>query len=313
MAEQLSFQFTDPVKLLSEEEKLAEKRAKARAYTQKYRDANRERVRAMAREARVRDLERRRALERAEAARKRAREREDTDPDVIAGRRSKARERANRYRAADTEKARKAERIREARRKDKKEIKRRETAAKPDSRIKNAARMRDYRAAKPDIVNAIARRAWQKKKDSLSLQERLSKVLRSRLALAIRSNAKNGSPARDLGCSINAFKIYIAELFQPGMSWLNWGRRKGQWSLDHIIPLATFDLSDRAEFLVAVHYSSYQPLWHVDNIRKGKRRDYAGVIPLIACTDAAQFEPEMELATDGDTNICNDFVPSDGD
>jgi hypothetical protein len=53
--------------------------------------------------------------------------------------------------------------------------------------------------------------------------------------------------------------------FQPGMSWQNWG----EWHLDHIRPLASFNLSDRTQFLQAVHFSNYQPLWAIDNLRKG--------------------------------------------
>jgi hypothetical protein len=39
--------------------------------------------------------------------------------------------------------------------------------------------------------------------------------------------------------------------------------------LDHIVPLALFDLTDRAQFLKACHFSNYQPLWAVGNNSKG--------------------------------------------
>lgn len=89
--------------------------------------------------------------------------------------------------------------------------------------------------------------------------------LRTRLGAAIRGNFKTGSAVRDLGCSIAEFRDYIAAKFQPGMSWDNWG----EWHLDHIRPLAAFDLSDRARILVACHYTNYQPLWALDNRLKG--------------------------------------------
>jgi hypothetical protein len=50
------------------------------------------------------------------------------------------------------------------------------------------------------------------------------------------------------------------------MSWDNWGTHG--WHIDHIIPLSSFDLTDREQFLKACHYTNLQPLWAADNIRK---------------------------------------------
>jgi hypothetical protein len=49
------------------------------------------------------------------------------------------------------------------------------------------------------------------------------------------------------------------------MSWNNWGK----WHLDHIIPLASVDLTVRENVLKVCHYTNIQPLWAEDNIRKG--------------------------------------------
>lgn len=76
---------------------------------------------------------------------------------------------------------------------------------------------------------------------------------------------RNGSAVRDLGCSIPEFKTYIENKFVDGMSWDN----HGEWHLDHIKPLASFDLTDRSQLLIACHYTNYQPLWAIDNLKKG--------------------------------------------
>jgi hypothetical protein len=62
-----------------------------------------------------------------------------------------------------------------------------------------------------------------------------------------------------------AFKLHIEQQFVDGMTWDNWG----EWHLDHIRPLASFNLVDRDQFLTACHYSNYQPLWATDNLIKG--------------------------------------------
>ena len=76
-----------------------------------------------------------------------------------------------------------------------------------------------------------------------------------------------GSAVRDLGCTIEELKLYLAAKFQPGMSWENWSF--AGWHIDHIRPLASFDLTDSAQFKLAVHYTNLQPLWAKDNFSKG--------------------------------------------
>ncbi len=58
---------------------------------------------------------------------------------------------------------------------------------------------------------------------------------------------------------------YAADKFTEGMTWDNHGDRH----LDHILPLAYADLTDREQFLQAAHYTNMQPLWAVDNLAKG--------------------------------------------
>jgi hypothetical protein len=97
------------------------------------------------------------------------------------------------------------------------------------------------------------------------IQFKLAKSLRNRLKEAVKDNAKSGSAVSDLGCSISEFKIYIESLFKEGMSWDNWGK----WHLDHIIPLASVDLTIRDNVLRVCNYKNFQPLWAEDNIKKG--------------------------------------------
>lgn len=67
-----------------------------------------------------------------------------------------------------------------------------------------------------------------------------------------------------LGCSSEFFKTYIESKFTDNMSWDN----MSEWHLDHIIPLAVAKNKD--DVIALCHYSNFQPLWAIDNIRKGK-------------------------------------------
>lgn len=72
-----------------------------------------------------------------------------------------------------------------------------------------------------------------------------------------------------LGCDIASFLCHIEKQFAPGMSWEN----RHLWHLDHKKPCASFDLSDPAQVAACFHHTNYQPLWALDNIRKGAKTD----------------------------------------
>src|SRR3990167_916712 len=94
------------------------------------------------------------------------------------------------------------------------------------------------------------------------LQYKLANTLRSRLSKVLKGQ-KTGSAVGDLGCTIFEFKNYIESKFQPDMSW----DKMGQIHLDHIIPLSSFDLTDKSQLVKAVHYTNLQPLWAIDNFK----------------------------------------------
>ena len=93
--------------------------------------------------------------------------------------------------------------------------------------------------------------------------------MRSRIRLAIKRKQKAGSAVNDLGCSIEELKNRFEKKFtkENGWSWTGPGRKL--WHIDHIKPLASFDLTDRVQFLEAVNYKNLQPLSKEENGRKG--------------------------------------------
>ena len=44
---------------------------------------------------------------------------------------------------------------------------------------------------------------------------------------------------------------------------------KARWHIDHIKPCAKFELTNKEEQLKCFHYTNLQPLWALDNIKKG--------------------------------------------
>ena len=100
----------------------------------------------------------------------------------------------------------------------------------------------------------------------IDINFKLACYSRSRITKAIIKNYKVGSAVKDLGCSIPELKLRLESMFQPGMTWDNWSQTG--WHIDHIIPLSSFNLSNREEFLKAVHFTNLQPLWAEENLNK---------------------------------------------
>ncbi len=45
-----------------------------------------------------------------------------------------------------------------------------------------------------------------------------------------------------IGCTWNEYRLYIESLWEPWMTWENYGSLPGQWEIDHILPIVSFDL-----------------------------------------------------------------------
>jgi len=110
---------------------------------------------------------------------------------------------------------------------------------------------------------------WKQDNYKNNLEYRLTTLLRSRLASAIKGTAKRSSAKQLIGCSIPQLRQHLEQQFEDGMAWDN----HGEWYIDHIKPCAAFDLSNEDEQRECFHYLNLQPLWAKDNIRKGTKWD----------------------------------------
>jgi hypothetical protein len=82
-----------------------------------------------------------------------------------------------------------------------------------------------------------------------------------------------------VGCSFEEARRRIESQFTRGMTWENYG---SFWTLDHIVPLSSFDLSDARQRMLVNHISNLRPLNAKENIRKGNKIPDAHQFDLIA-------------------------------
>jgi hypothetical protein len=112
------------------------------------------------------------------------------------------------------------------------------------------------------------RERWRFRNDT---QFRLSHLLRKRVKGVALGTRKSAPTLELLGCSLEWLRFHLETGFTEGMTWGNAGQGPGKWHIDHIRPLASFDLSDPEQQRIAFNWKNLQPLWGTDNCRKGSK------------------------------------------
>jgi hypothetical protein len=82
-----------------------------------------------------------------------------------------------------------------------------------------------------------------------------------------------------LGCSQPTLIKHLEKHMKRGMTWKNYGTT---WHIDHILPCASFDLTDPDQQRKCFHFSNLRPEWAQVNQSKGKK--------IVVC------QPELLLA-----------------
>ena len=109
---------------------------------------------------------------------------------------------------------------------------------------------------------------------------RIKCLLRNRLfyKLKVKNIEKSASTITLTGCSLSYLKQHLESQFIEGMNWDNFGKIKAKennfpdwWDIDHIKACANFNLIIPEEQQKCFHFTNLQPLWHIDNLKKGKK------------------------------------------
>ena len=146
-------------------------------------------------------------------------------------------------------------------------IKERSRAYYDQNAEKKKEQMRAYHKQNPD-----KRRIYYNNRYKTDLNYKLTDNLRNRVRKTLNGKSKSKNTLKLLGCSVDFLKKHIESQFEPGMSWENYGF--DGWHMDHIVPCASFDLSDPEQQQKCFHYSNLQPLWAKDNISKSAKLDW---------------------------------------
>ena len=114
--------------------------------------------------------------------------------------------------------------------------------------------------------------AMKKNQKYTSIQRRIRGAAKARMNSRLRRK-RLGKPIsihfKDFPFTLDQLMDHLSSLFQSGMSWDNYG----EWQIDHIRPESSFNYSSRQdpEFLLCWSLSNLQPLWAIDNQKKGAK------------------------------------------
>lgn len=120
-------------------------------------------------------------------------------------------------------------------------------------------------------IRAQKRIYWREYKRNRKLIDpayRLIEGLRSALSTALRHQYKSEKLKRLLGCSIAELRNHLESQFTEGMTWDKYNYRG--WHIDHIKPVATFNLLDEMQLLECFHYTNLRPTWGVENMKQSR-------------------------------------------
>ena len=136
---------------------------------------------------------------------------------------------------------------------------------------------REYRARKKSGIKRKLRQthaerlAYQKNRYHNDANFKIIRTLRTRLHHALKGNTKSDRTLELLGTTVEHLHEHLESQFLPGMSWDNHGHGEGKWQVDHIVPCASFNLSEEEQQRQCCHWTNLQPLWWEDNQEKSDK------------------------------------------
>jgi hypothetical protein len=114
------------------------------------------------------------------------------------------------------------------------------------------------------LQNMQTARIKQKKLDH-GIQKIFSNV-KTRINYAFKKNNIEFKQSYEeiIGCNIDIFENHIVNQLKEGMTIDNYG----EWEIDHIKPISSFNLDNDNEIHECFNYKNLQPLWLSENRKK---------------------------------------------
>lgn len=145
------------------------------------------------------------------------------------------------------------------------ERKRTDNAAKYQRRRTKAIQQKKEYRQRPEVKAAHAKRQREKCASDPSWRVRKNLSKRMHEIMAGLQLTKAASVMKFIGCTQDELRRHIERQFKRGMTWQNYGTK---WHVDHILPCASFDHTDRKQVAQCWHWTNLRPLFAKENAAK---------------------------------------------
>lgn len=134
------------------------------------------------------------------------------------------------------------------------------------------------------------------------------------MSIKERGLIKNDRTFKLLGYTSDELMSHLEKQFKDGMTWDNYG----EWHVDHIIPMTLFkfESTDDREFKICWSLANLQPMWGVENYRKGDNYSTTMSDDIIKFFDDeiqphfnCEFNKKITNKYKGFNFICNIMIP----
>src|ERR1043165_496630 len=112
--------------------------------------------------------------------------------------------------------------------------------------------------------------AYAKARKQYDPEFKLLTNLRGRLWEVLKGKSKSQTTRRLIGVDIEIFRKWIEFQLEEGMTKENYGTI---WHIDHVLPLASFNLLDEDELQKSMIWQNLRPLTPVKNMEKSNKID----------------------------------------
>lgn len=196
--------------------------------------------------------------------------------DAIERRRERDREKSRRWRERNPEAAKAAQAAYREKNKEKRQAENRAYCAENKDRRNAQRRERyasdeDYRTIRLEVVKAARKAAPAKRRQYINTRMRTDPAFRLKHSIGVQMRDALGrakgtrSWHKLVGYTADDLKAHLESQFEPWMSWENYG---AEWHIDHIRPIASFDLTAPGQIEACWALSNLRPLHAVENMRK---------------------------------------------